>query len=87
MLESQAHLAEGKAQLAKATSRREVLEAEAQLKRAQSDVEVAQSVSALGHLSDAAGSTRNVLMLRTSYSICSHLWQSCRPRSYPWSVI
>lgn len=43
MLESQAHLAEGKAQLAKATSRREVLEAEAQLKRAQSNVEVAQS--------------------------------------------
>jgi cobalt-zinc-cadmium efflux system membrane fusion protein len=43
MLESQAHLAEGKAQLAKATSRREVLEAEAQLKRAQSSVEVAQS--------------------------------------------
>ncbi len=43
MLESQAHLAEGKAQLAKATSRREVLEAEAQLKRAQSSVEVAHS--------------------------------------------
>jgi cobalt-zinc-cadmium efflux system membrane fusion protein len=43
MLESQAHLAEGKAQLAKATSRREVLEAEAQLKRAQSTVKVAQS--------------------------------------------
>lgn len=43
MLESQAHLAEGKAQLAKATSRREVLEAEAQLQRAQSAVEVAQS--------------------------------------------
>lgn len=43
MLESQAHLAEGKSQLAKATSRREVLEAVAQLKRAQSDVEVAQS--------------------------------------------
>jgi cobalt-zinc-cadmium efflux system membrane fusion protein len=43
MLESQAHLAEGKAELAKAASRREVLEAEAQLKRAQSAVEVAQS--------------------------------------------
>jgi len=43
MLESLAHLAEGKAQLAKATSRREVLEAEAQLKRAQSAVKVAQS--------------------------------------------
>ncbi len=43
MLESQAHLAEGKAQLSKANSRREVLEAEAQLKRAQSSVEVANS--------------------------------------------
>ncbi len=43
MLESLAHLAEGKAQLAKASSRREVLEAEAQLKRAQSSVEVAKS--------------------------------------------
>lgn len=43
MLESQAHLAEGKAQLAKASSRREVLEAQAQLKRAQAAVEVAQS--------------------------------------------
>ncbi len=43
MLESQAHLAEGKAQLAKAMSRREVLEAEAELKRAQSAVTVAQS--------------------------------------------
>lgn len=43
MLESQARLAEGKAELAKAMSRREVLEAEAELKRAQSAVEVAQS--------------------------------------------
>ncbi len=43
MLESQAHLAEGKTQLSKANSRREVLEAEAQLKRAQSSVEVANS--------------------------------------------
>ena len=43
MLESQAHLAEGKAQLTKASSRREVLEAQAQLKRAQAAVEVAQS--------------------------------------------
>ena len=43
MLESQAHLAEGKAQLSKANSRREVLEAEAQLKRAQSSVGVANS--------------------------------------------
>jgi len=43
MLESQAHLAEGKAQLAKASSRQEVLAAEAQLKRAQSSVEVAKS--------------------------------------------
>lgn len=43
MLESQAHLAAGKTQLAKASSRREALEAEAQLKRAQSAVEVAQS--------------------------------------------
>lgn len=43
MLESQAHLREGEAQLTKASSRREVLEAEAQLKRAQAAVEVAQS--------------------------------------------
>lgn len=43
MLESQAHLAEGKGQLTKASSRREVLEAQAQLKRAQAAVEVAQS--------------------------------------------
>lgn len=43
MLESQAHLAEAKTQVTKATSRREVLEAEAQVKRAQSAVEVAQS--------------------------------------------
>ena len=43
MLESQAHLAEGKAQVAKAVSRREVLEAENQLKRATAAVEVAQS--------------------------------------------
>lgn len=51
MLESQAHLAEGKAQLAKATSRREVLEAEAQLKRAQSSVEVANSRIQLSDIS------------------------------------
>lgn len=43
VLESQAHLAEGKAELAKAMSCQEVLEAEAELKRAQSAVEVAQS--------------------------------------------
>jgi cobalt-zinc-cadmium efflux system membrane fusion protein len=43
MLEAQAHLAEGKAQLAKASSRKEVLAAENQLKRAQAAVEVAQS--------------------------------------------
>jgi cobalt-zinc-cadmium efflux system membrane fusion protein len=43
MLESQAHLAEGRAQLTKASSRGEVLEAKAQLKRAQAAVEVAQS--------------------------------------------
>lgn len=43
MLESQAHLREGQAQLATATSRREVLEAEAQLKRAQAAMEAAQS--------------------------------------------
>jgi cobalt-zinc-cadmium efflux system membrane fusion protein len=43
MLESQAHLRAGEAQLTKASSRREVLEAEAQLKRAQAAVEVAQS--------------------------------------------
>lgn len=55
MLESQAHLAEGKAQLAKASSRREVLEAEAQLKRAQSLVEVANSRISL---SNAAYQTR-----------------------------
>ncbi len=51
MLESQAHLAEGKAQLAKASSRREVLAAEAQLKRTQSSVEVAKAHM---RLSDAA---------------------------------
>ena len=55
MLESQAHLAEGKAQLAKASSRREVLEADAQLKRAQSSVEVANSRISL---SNAAYQTR-----------------------------
>jgi cobalt-zinc-cadmium efflux system membrane fusion protein len=43
MLESQAHLEEGKAQLAKAASRQEVLDAVAQFKRAQASVEVAQS--------------------------------------------
>ncbi|MBD2293640.1 efflux RND transporter periplasmic adaptor subunit [Anabaena sphaerica FACHB-251] len=43
MLESEAHLAEGKSQLTKASSRREVIEAEAQLKRAQASVEVAKS--------------------------------------------
>jgi cobalt-zinc-cadmium efflux system membrane fusion protein len=43
MLESQAHLREGEAQLVKATSRQEVLEAENQLKRAEAAVEVAQS--------------------------------------------
>lgn len=43
LLESQAHLAEGKTQLATAVSRKSVLEAENQLKRAQSDLEVAQT--------------------------------------------
>lgn len=43
MLESQAHLREGQAQLTKANSSRDVLQAEAQLKRAQASVEVAQS--------------------------------------------
>ena len=43
MLESQAHLAEAKTQLAQASSRRELLEAEAQFTRAQSAVEVANS--------------------------------------------
>jgi cobalt-zinc-cadmium efflux system membrane fusion protein len=43
MLESQAHLAEGKAQLTASASRQEVLEAQAQLKRARSAVEVAQT--------------------------------------------
>jgi len=43
MLESQAHLAEARAEFAKASSRREVLAAEAALKRAQAAVEVAQS--------------------------------------------
>ncbi|PSF32941.1 efflux RND transporter periplasmic adaptor subunit [Aphanothece hegewaldii CCALA 016] len=42
-LESQAHLAQGKAQLTTATSSKDVLEAENQLKRAQSDLEVAQT--------------------------------------------
>ncbi len=55
MLESQAHLAEGKAQLTKASSRQEVLAAEAQLKRAQSSVEVAKSRI---RLSNAAYQTR-----------------------------
>ncbi len=55
MLESLAHLAEGKSQLTKATSRTEVLAAENQLKRAQSDVEVAQSRV---RLSSAAYSAR-----------------------------
>jgi membrane fusion protein, heavy metal efflux system len=55
MLESQAHLREGEAQLVKASSRREVLEAEAQLKRAQAAVEVAQSRI---RLSDATYQTR-----------------------------
>lgn len=43
MLESQAHLDEGKAQLATATSRKEVLEAQAQLDRAQAAMTAAQS--------------------------------------------
>ncbi len=43
MLESQAHLAEGKAQLTASASRQEVLEAQTQLKRARSAVEVAQT--------------------------------------------
>jgi cobalt-zinc-cadmium efflux system membrane fusion protein len=43
LLESQAHLAEGKAQLTTAVSSKDVLEAENQLKRAQSDLEVAQT--------------------------------------------
>ena len=42
-LESQTQLAQAKAELTKAFSRREVIEAEAQLKRARSAVEVAQS--------------------------------------------
>jgi len=55
MLESEAHLREGQAQLVKASSRREVLEAEAQLKRAQAAVEAAQSHL---RLSDTAYQTR-----------------------------
>jgi len=55
MLESEAHLREGQAQLVKASSRREVLEAEAQLKRAQASVEAAQSHL---RLSDTAYQTR-----------------------------
>jgi cobalt-zinc-cadmium efflux system membrane fusion protein len=55
MLESQAHLREGEAQLVKASSRQEVLEAEAQLKRARAAVEVAQSRI---RLSDATYRTR-----------------------------
>lgn len=43
MLEAQAHLREGQAQLTKASSRREVWGGEAQLKRAQASVEAAQS--------------------------------------------
>jgi cobalt-zinc-cadmium efflux system membrane fusion protein len=55
MLESEAHLREGQAQLVKASSRREVLDAEAQLKRAQAAVEAAQSHL---RLSDTAYETR-----------------------------
>jgi cobalt-zinc-cadmium efflux system membrane fusion protein len=55
MLESQARLTAGEAQLTKARSSREVLEAEAQLKRAQAAVEVAQSRL---RLSDATYQTR-----------------------------
>jgi len=55
MLESQAHLREGEAQLVKAMSRKEVLEAEAQVKRAQASVEAAQSHL---RLSDSAYQTR-----------------------------
>lgn len=55
MMESEAHLAEGKAQVTKASSRREVLEAENQLKRAQAALEVAQSRI---RLSDAAYKAR-----------------------------
>jgi cobalt-zinc-cadmium efflux system membrane fusion protein len=55
MLESEAHLREGEAQLVKASSRRDVLEAEAQLKRAQAAVEAAQSHL---RLSDTAYQTR-----------------------------
>lgn len=55
MLESEAHLREGQAQLVKASSRRDVLDAEAQLKRAQSAVEAAQSHL---RLSDTAYQTR-----------------------------
>jgi cobalt-zinc-cadmium efflux system membrane fusion protein len=43
MLESKAHLAEGKAQFTKANSRQAVSEAEAELKRTQAALEVAQS--------------------------------------------
>jgi cobalt-zinc-cadmium efflux system membrane fusion protein len=61
MLESEAHLREGQAQLVKASSRREVLEAEAQLKRAQAAVEAAQSHLRLSDtcLSDSPLSTGN----------------------------
>jgi cobalt-zinc-cadmium efflux system membrane fusion protein len=43
LLESQAHLADGKAQLAKAVNQQEVIKAENEIKRAQASVEVAQS--------------------------------------------
>jgi cobalt-zinc-cadmium efflux system membrane fusion protein len=55
MLESEAHLREGEAQLVKALSRREVLAGEAELKRSQTAVEVAKS--RLG-LSETAYQTR-----------------------------
>ncbi|MCA1994368.1 MAG: efflux RND transporter periplasmic adaptor subunit, partial [Coleofasciculus sp. S288] len=55
MLESRSHLRAGEAQLAKASSQREVLEAENQLKHAQAAVEVAQSRI---RLSNAAYQTR-----------------------------
>lgn len=55
MLESRAHLAEGKTQLIKALSRKEVLAAEADLKRGQSAVELAKSKL---QLSNSAYQTR-----------------------------
>jgi len=81
-----AHLAEA-AQLAKATSRREVLEAEAQPKRAQSDVEVSVRIRLSSATIRRGWLNQAVLMLRTSYSICPISGRVADREVNPWSVI